>query len=200
MHKVLGIDVETYSDEDIAVTGAYRYCLSPKFTILLFAYAFDDEEVKIIDFANGEKLPNEVFEALTNPDIIKTAFNANFERNALKNYFKIEMPPEQWRCTMIQSLRLGLPGSLAMVGKALKFPEDKQKMQEGKALIKLFCTPKKIKKDKNQITFLEEEYPDRNMPDSYPDKWKTFKDYCIQDVVVEREIRKKLEIYPTRKS
>lgn len=195
--KVLGIDVETYSDEDIAVTGAYRYCLSPKFTILLFAYAFDDEEVQIVDFANGEKLPNEVFEALTNPDIIKTAFNANFERNALKNYFKLDMYPEQWRCTMIQALRLGLPGSLAMVGKALKFPEDKQKMQEGKSLIKLFCTPKKVKKNENQITFLKEEYPDRNMPDSYPEKWKIFKDYCIQDVVVEREIRKKLEIYPT---
>lgn len=195
--KVLGIDVETYSDEDIAVTGAYRYCLSPNFTILLFAYAFNDEEVQIVDFANGEKLPNEVFEALTNPDIIKSAFNANFERNALKNYFKLDMYPEQWRCTMIQALRLGLPGSLAMVGKALKFPEDKQKMQEGKSLIKLFCAPKKVKKNENQITFLKEEYPDRNMPDSYPDKWKTFKDYCIQDVVVEREIRKRLEIYPT---
>lgn len=199
MHKVLSIDVETYSDEDIAVTGAYRYCLSPNFTILLFAYAFDDEEVQIVDFANGEKLPNEVFEALTNPDIIKSAFNANFERNALKNYFKLEIPPEQWRCSMIAALRLGLPGSLAMVGKALKFPEDKQKMQEGKALIKLFCTPKKVKKNENQITFLDEENPDRNMPSSYPDKWKVFKDYCVQDVVVEREIRKKLEIYSTTK-
>lgn len=197
MYKILSIDLETYSDEDIAVTGAYRYCLSPKFEILLFAYAFDDEEVQIVDFANGEKLPDEVFEALTNPDIIKSAFNANFERNALKNYFNLDMPPEQWRCSMIAALRLGLPGSLAMVGKALKFPEDKQKMQEGKALIKLFCTPKKVKKNENQITFLDEENPDRNMPSSYPERWKIFKDYCVQDVVVEREIRKKLEVYPT---
>ena len=150
----------------------------------------------MIDFENNEELPKDVFNALTDPNIIKTAFNANFERNALKNYFKLDMPPEQWRCSMVQATRLGLPSSLAMVGKALKFPEDKQKMQEGKALIRLFCTPKKVIKDKNQLTFLQDDNPNRNMPSSYPEKWNTFKEYCRQDVVVEREIRKKLDIYP----
>lgn len=197
MHKVLAIDVETRSDVDIAKVGAYRYVDSPQFTILLFAYAFDDEEVQIVDFTNGEKLPDEVYEALTNPNIIKSAFNSNFERNALRKYFNLPMPPNQWRCSMVQTLRLGLPGSLAGVGKALKFPEDKQKMSEGKALIRFFCTPKKNKIDKNQITFLEEEESIFNEAKNYPDKWTIFKEYCKQDVVVEREIRTKLDRYPT---
>ena len=141
--KVLSIDVETYCDLDIKEVGAYRYCTHPSFEILLFAYAFDDEAVEIIDFMNDEVLPFDVVGALDDKDILKTAFNANFERNAISNdmYYPDGMPPEQWECTMIKALTMGLPGSLDMVGKALHLPEDKQKMKEGKSLIQYFCKP-----------------------------------------------------------
>lgn len=182
--RTLAIDVETYSSVDIAKTGAYRYCQDENFEILLFAYAFDDDPVQIIDLANGEKLPEYVKEAIINPEVLKTAFNANFERNALNNSMCYEMPPSQWDCTMIRALRLGLPGSLDMVGKALKFPEDKQKMKEGKALIQYFCKPCKPTKANGGRT--------RNLPEHAPEKWELFKEYCKQDVEVEREIRKKL--------
>ncbi|MDP4174183.1 MAG: hypothetical protein Q8933_09465, partial [Bacteroidota bacterium] len=102
--RTLGIDLETYSSVDIKTSGAYRYMEAPDFTILLFAYAFDDEEVQIIDFVQGEELPDHVMEALKDPNIIKTAFNANFERTALRRYYDMEMPPEQWTCTMIKAL------------------------------------------------------------------------------------------------
>lgn len=182
--RTLAIDVETYSSVDIAKTGAYRYCQDETFEILLFAYAFDDDPVQIIDLANGEKLPECVKEAIINPEVVKTAFNANFERNALSNSMCYEMPPFQWDCTMIRALRLGLPGSLDMVGKALKFPEDKQKMKEGKALIQYFCKPCKPTKANGGRN--------RNLPEHAPEKWELFKEYCKQDVEVEREIRKKL--------
>ena len=182
--RTLAIDVETYSSVDIAKTGAYRYCQDENFEILLFAYAFDDDPVQIIDLANGEELPEYVKEAIINPEVLKTAFNANFERNALSNSMCYEMPPFQWDCTMIRALRLGLPGSLDMVGKALKFPEDKQKMKEGKALIQYFCKPCKPTKANGGRT--------RNLPEHAPEKWELFKEYCKQDVEVEREIRKKL--------
>lgn len=182
--RTLAIDVETYSSVDIAKTGAYRYCQDENFEILLFAYAFDDDPVQIIDLANGEELPEYVKEAIINPEVLKTAFNANFERNALNNSMCYEMPPSQWDCTMIRALRLGLPGSLDMVGKALKFPEDKQKMKEGKALIQYFCKPCKPTKANGGRT--------RNLPEHAPEKWELFKEYCKQDVEVEREIRKKL--------
>jgi DNA polymerase len=188
---VLSIDVETYCELDIKNVGAYRYCEHPSFQILLFAYAFDDEPVRIIDFMNNELLPEEVIEALTDPQIIKSAFNANFERNAISNdmYFGEEMPPKQWQCTMIKALTLGLPSSLDMVGKALHFPEDKQKMKEGKALIQYFCKPCKPTKANGQRV--------RNLPEHAPDKWETFKLYCKQDVEVERDIRNKLSRYKT---
>ena len=184
----LAIDVETYSSVDIAKAGAYRYCQSDDFEIVLFAYAFDDEPVEIIDMAQGEKIPDRVTEALNNPDIIKTAFNANFERNAISNFLKIDCNPKMWDCTMIRALRLGLPGSLDMVGKALKFEEDKQKMKEGKALIQYFCKPCKATKANGGRT--------RNLPEHAPEKWEVFKEYCKQDVEVERSIRKSLEKFP----
>lgn len=185
--RTLAIDVETYCDLDIREVGAYRYCDHPSFEILLFAYAFDDEPVQIIDLANGEELPQYVREAIVNPEVLKTAFNANFERNALSNSMCYEMPPEQWECTMVKSLILGLPGSLDMVGKALNFPEDKQKMKEGKALIQFFCKPCKPTKANGKRT--------RNLPEHAPEKWELFKEYCKQDVEVERNIRKKLNKY-----
>nr|DAO91519.1 MAG TPA: DNA polymerase I [Caudoviricetes sp.] len=190
MHKVLSIDVETYCELDIKNVGAYRYCEHPSFEIMLFAYAYDDEPVQIVDFMNGETLPHYVRTDLVNPEILKTAFNANFERNAIKNNFssyKNCMNPVQWDCTMIQALRMGLPGSLDMVGKALNFEEDKQKMKEGKALIQYFCKPCKPTKSNGGRT--------RNLPEHDTEKWELFKKYCKQDVEVEREIRKKLSKY-----
>lgn len=193
--KTLAIDVETYSSADIKKTGAYKYCEAPDFEIMLFAYAFDDEPVQIIDLMQGEIIPPEVRVALVDPKILKTAFNANFERNTIgKNYFKAchvykdcAMNPEQWDCTMVRALRLGLPGSLDMVGKALNLEEDKQKMKEGKALINYFCKPCKPTKVNGGRT--------RNLPEHDLEKWELFKQYCIRDVEVEREIRNKLSRY-----
>lgn len=189
--KILAIDVETYSSIDIKTAGAYRYCEAPDFEILLFAYAFDDEPVQIVDLANGETLPDEVIDSLDNPTILKTAFNANFERNAISSdmYFPNGMPPEQWECTMIKALTMGLPGSLDMVGKVLNFEEDKQKMKEGKALIQYFCKPCKPTKTNGKRT--------RNLPEHDPEKWELFKEYCKQDVEVERAIRNKLSKFET---
>lgn len=192
--RTLAIDVETYCELDIKKVGAYRYCEHPSFEIMLFAYAYDDDPVQIIDFMNGETLPFEVIEDLENRDVLKTAFNANFERNAIANdsYWTNgikDMNPAQWDCTMIQALRMGLPGSLDMVGKSLNFEEDKQKMKEGKALIQYFCKPcKPTKVNGGRI---------RNLPEHDPEKWELFKEYCKQDVEVEREIRKKLSKYKT---
>jgi DNA polymerase len=189
MADVLSIDVETYSSIDIKTSGAYKYCEAPDFQILLFAYAFNDEEIKIVDFMNDEILPIKVSEALTNKNIIKTAFNANFERNSIRNYLGIPTPPEEWQCTMIKGLTMGLPGSLDMVSKAMHFEEDKQKMKEGKALIQYFCKPCKPTKANDGRT--------RNLPEHDMEKWNIFKTYCIQDVEVERDIRNKLSKYQT---
>lgn len=186
----LAIDVETYSSVDIKTSGAYKYCEAPDFQIMLFAYAFNDEEVQIVDFMNYEVLPERVEEALDDPNIIKTAFNANFERGALESHVRpIYCPPEEWQCTMIKALTMGLPGSLDMVGKAMHLPEDKQKMKEGKALIQYFCKPCKPTKANGQRT--------RNFPEHDPEKWETFKLYCKQDVESERDIRNKLSKYQT---
>lgn len=192
--RTLAIDVETYCELDIKNVGAYRYCEHPSFEIMLFAYAYDDEPVQIIDFMNGETLPFEIIEDLENPDVLKTAFNANFERNSIANDFYwpngiSDMKPAQWDCTMIQALRMGLPGSLDMVGKALNFQEDKQKMKEGKSLIQYFCKPCKATKSNGGRT--------RNLPEHDLEKWELFKEYCKQDVEVERSIRKKLSKYKT---
>lgn len=187
---ILSIDVETYCDLDIKDVGAYKYCEHPSFEILLFAYAFNDEPVEIVDFKNHENIPFRVIDALDDPNVIKSAFNANFERNAISNFFmQTWCPPEEWQCSMIKALTMGLPGSLDMVGKALHFAEDKQKMKEGKDLIKYFCKPCKPTKTNGQRT--------RNLPEHAPDKWETFKLYCKQDVEVERDIRNKLSKYKT---
>lgn len=184
--KILFIDIETYSSIDLSKSGVYAYTESDDFEILLFGYAFDDEEVKIIDLASGESLPDNVVKALTDKEVIKTAFNANFERTCIAKYLNKEMPPEEWRCSMVHALTLGLPSSLKGVARCLKLQQ--QKMDEGKALIRYFSIPCKPTKANEGRT--------RNLPHHDKNKWETFKAYCKQDVEVERSIRKKLENYP----
>ena len=132
--RILSIDIETYSSRDLTKCGVYAYTQAEDFEILLFGYAFDDEEVKVIDLKNEEELPREVKEALTDINVVKTAFNANFERTCMNAHFKMDMPPEQWKCTAVNALELGLPTNLDGVAKCLKLPH--QKMTEGKALIR----------------------------------------------------------------
>ncbi|EQF24638.1 DNA polymerase A family protein [Clostridioides difficile CD160] len=187
--RTLSIDIETYSDLDIKKVGVYKYVDSTNFEILLFAYAFDEEEVRVIDLVNDEELPKEVIEALKENTIIKSAFNANFERIAISKFLDVDLKPNEWLCTMIKALTLGLPGSLDSVSKVLKFNEDKQKMKEGKSLIQYFCKPCKATKINKGRT--------RNLPIHDMEKWNKFKEYCKQDVVVEREIRNKLSKYKT---
>ena len=184
--KELSIDIETYSSVNLLKSGVYAYADAPDFTILLFAYAFDNEEVKIVDTACGEKIPDGIIKALQNKEIIKTAFNANFERTCLKKYLGIDMPPSQWHCTMIQSAELGLPKSLSGVAKVLGLKE--QKDRSGKACIDYFSKPCKATKSNGGRT--------RNLPQHNTKKWEIFKSYCIQDVVVEREIKRKLDKFP----
>ena len=188
--KILAIDIETYSSVDLRTSGVYAYTESDDFEILLFGYAFEDETIKVIDLAQGESLPEEVIEAITDPSIIKTAFNAQFERTCLEKYFNKEMAPEQWRCSMAHSLTLGLPGNLAGVAQALRL--ESQKMDEGKALIRYFSIPCKATKVNGGRT--------RNLPKHDIEKWNLFKEYCKQDVEVERNIRKKLDNFPMTKS
>lgn len=187
--KLLAIDIETYSSADLIKTGVYAYCESGDFEVLLFAYAVDDEEVKVVDLASGEKIPEEILKAITDPNVIKTAYNANFERTCLAKHFHTPMPPEQWRCSSVHALMLGLPGYLDGVAKCLRLQE--QKMKEGKALIRYFSVPCKPTKVNEGRT--------RNLPEHDPEKWETFKIYCKQDVEVERQIRKKLEAFPIPK-
>lgn len=187
--KLLAIDIETYSTVDLAKCGVYAYCESDDFEILLFAYAVDKEDVQIVDLTSGEKIPDYIIKAMTDPNVIKTAYNANFERTCLAKHFHTPMPPEQWRCSSVHALMLGLPGNLDGVAKCLKLEE--QKMKEGKALIRYFSVPCKPTKVNEGRT--------RNLPDHDPEKWGVFKDYCKQDVEVERQIRKKLESFPIPK-
>ncbi|WP_071392686.1 DNA polymerase [Bacillus tuaregi] len=187
--KLLSIDIETYSSVDLIKSGVYAYCESPDFEILLFAYAVDDDEVQIVDLASGEEIPDDILKAMMDPAVIKTAYNANFERTCLDKHFHQPMPPEQWRCSSVHALMLGLPGYLDGVAKCLRLKD--QKMKEGKALIRYFSVPCKPTKVNEGRT--------RNLPEHDLDKWVTFKDYCKQDIEVERQIRKKLEAFPISK-
>ena len=195
--QVLSIDIETYSDIDLKKCGVYPYAESENFRVLLFGYAFDDGPVRVIDLAQGEKIPSYVEQSIFDDSVIKTAFNANFEITCLTKYFGCAMHPEQWQCTMAQALELGLPMSLADVGKALKLPQDKQKSSAGKALIRYFCTPQKRKKSQQTTLFREKpENYNRNLPEHNPEKWEQFKSYNKQDVETERAIRDALMGYP----
>lgn len=183
---VLQIDLETYSSVDLKKSGVYRYVEAPDFEILLFGYAYDDDPVTVIDLTAFEDLPDKVYRDLTDPDITKTAFNANFERTAISRHFGIECDPLQWRCTAVHALALGLPGYLDGVAEVLNLPVKKD--TKGKALIKFFSEPCKPTKVNGQRT--------RNYPHHDPEKWQQYIEYNRQDVVVEREARRKLERFP----
>lgn len=192
----MGVDIETYSSVDLTKAGVRPYTEAPDFTILLIAYQVGDGPTMLIDLtAGGEGEPSlrppvasnlipgnlgDFLVMLTSPNVVKTAYNASFERTCLARYFGKAMPPEQWRCTMVQAATLGLPGTLAQVGAALGL--DRQKMTEGQDLIRYFCKP-----TKDGV---------RHLPQDAPEKWETFRRYCVRDVDVETDIRRRLARYP----
>ncbi len=188
--KTLSIDIETYNDVPLQKTGVYRYCESPDFEILLFAYSVDNVPVEVVDLACGEKIPEEVLAALEDENVIKWAFNASFERICLSRFLGYPtgeyLNPESWRCSMIWSATMGLPLSLEGVGAVLGL--EKQKLTEGKDLIKYFCQPCAPTKTNGQRT--------RNRPFHAPDKWAAFKRYNIRDVETEMGIQQKLRKFP----
>lgn len=179
----LSIDIETYCSVDLLKSGLYKYVQSQDFEILLFAYAFDNEPVKIIDLTQGEQLPQELVTALADKNIIKTAYNATFEWYCLNKFWP--SPLEQWRCTMAKGLYCGYPAGLAAIGNAIGLEEDKKKLASGKALIRKFSLPcKPTKTNGGRI---------RNLPKHEPEQWNLFKTYCMQDVTTERELKKVLD-------
>lgn len=184
--KTLSIDIETYSSVDLAKCGVYKYSESPDFKILLFAYAVDDGSITVVDIAQGEKIPEEIISALSDIKVIKYAFNANFERTCLSRYLNKRLLPISWRCTLVWSAYAGFPLSLKSVGEVLNL--DRQKMEEGKDLIKYFCSPCKPTKANGNRT--------RNLPTDAPDKWELFKKYNKRDVEVEMQIHNKLSKFP----
>jgi DNA polymerase len=192
----MGVDIETYSSVDLTEAGVYAYVEAPDFDILLISYIFDDwgeDDVKTIDcFDADPDMMAEFCEALLDPQIVKTAFNANFERTCLAKWLQKPMPPEEWRCTMVKALTLGLPGNLAGAGEALGLPPEKLKDPQGKALIQFFSKPCKPTRTNGQRT--------RNLPQHDPAKWQLYKGYNRQDVVTEQEILRKLSIYKTPES
>lgn len=188
--KKLSCDIETFSDVDLIRCGVYKYADSPNFEMLLFAYAVDDGDVHIIDIAGGEELPEEIIQVIKSDTVVKTAYNAQFERVCLSRYLKLPegeyLNPQSLYCTAVQAAELALPLSLADVGSVLGL--ERQKMTEGKELIKYFCVPCKPTKSNGNRT--------RNRPCHDINKWETFKKYCMRDVDVERQIADKLKMYP----
>lgn len=184
--SLLAIDIETYSDVDLQKCGVYAYSDSPNFEILLFAYAFNEEETQIVDLACGEQLPQRVLDALEDEGIVKTAFNAAFERTCISKYLGHRLSPTAWQCTAVQSAMLALPLSLDGVGEVLNI--QRKKLKEGVDLVRFFSMPCKPTKVNGGRT--------RNRPEDEPEKWARFKTYCIRDVDAEREIRYKLRNFP----
>ena len=191
--NMISIDIETFSDVDISKCDSYKYAESSNFEILLFAYAVDGGDVQVIDLANGEPIPQEILDALTDNSVIKWAFNANFERVCLSRYLSdlgflraAFLSPESWRCTMVWAAYMGLPLSLADVDSVLGLEE--QKMTEGKSLIRFFCMPCAATKANSGRT--------RNLPCHAPDKWAMFKAYNKRDVEVEMAIQHRLAKFP----
>ena len=200
--NMITIDIETKSDKDISKCGIYAYTDTPYFDILLFAYSIDGQPVQVVDMANGEEIPENVLAALVDENVIKRAFNVNFERVCLSKYLRKNYPqyfqsysidedtvgdflnPESWHCSMIHARTLGLPSSLAEVGKVLGI--EQQKMTEGKALVKFFCVPYDT----------VDGVPQFHNPKDYPDKWEIFKAYNKRDVEAELEIDRKLSRFP----
>ena len=183
----LSIDLETYSAVSIGAAGSYRYILDPSFEVLLFAYSLDGMPVEVIDVASGQVIPLWLKNALKNPLYIKHAYNAAFEWFALSKYLG-QLPPDQWRDTMLHALYCGYPASLDAAGRAMGLPEDKKKLTTGKALIRYFCVPCKPSNANGNRT--------RNLPKHDPAKWKLFKEYNGQDVVTEMEIDRRLSAFP----
>lgn len=183
----LSIDIETKSSVDIGKAGLYKYAQSPDFGILLFAYKADEKEVGIIDLAQGEQIPGEIREALQSPKVVKHAYNAAFEWYCL-NRAGYVTPVGQWRCTMAHGLYCGYPAGLERAGEAIGLPQDKRKLTIGKALTKYFCVPCKPTRTNGGRSW--------NLPKHAPDKWELFKQYCMQDVVTENEILRRLDRFP----
>ena len=190
--ETLSCDLETYSSEDLRKCGVYRYCEAPDFEILLFAYSVDGGEVQLADLASGEKLPREIIKAVTDDSVIKWAWHANFERVCLSRYLRDlglltgYLNPEGWRCDMVWAATLGLPFSLEGAGAVLGL--DKQKLTEGKELIRYFCKPCSPTQANSGRT--------RNLPCHAPDKWEMFKRYNIRDVETEMGIQQRLSKFP----
>lgn len=200
--NMITIDIETKSDKDISKCGIYAYTDTPYFDILLFAYSIDGQPVQVVDMANGEEIPENVLAALADENVVKRAFNCNFERVCLSKYLRENYPqyfqsysidedtvgdflnPESWHCSMIHARTLGLPSSLAEVGKVLGI--EQQKMTEGKALVKFFCVPYDT----------VDGVPQFHNPKDYPDKWEIFKAYNKRDVEAELEIDRRLSRFP----
>ena len=182
---ILGIDLETYSDVDLSKCGLYRY-VEGDFHILILAYAFDDDEVTVVDMAQGEQIPQEVLAAIDDPEIIKAAWNAQFERTCIGKYLGHRLSPVGWRCSMVHAASLSLPLALKNAAKVLKTGE--QKDRAGENLIRYFSVPCKPTKSNGGRT--------RNLPEHDPQGWQKFKEYCAQDVRTERDIRKRLEQFP----
>nr|DAR99106.1 MAG TPA: DNA polymerase I [Caudoviricetes sp.] len=179
--KVLSIDIETFSDNDIS-NGIHNYTDTPNFEILLFAYSVDGGKVQIIDLAQGEEIPEKILKAITDKNVIKTAYNAAFERVCIGKYLGETLDPEQWHCTQVRALMLGLPASLDNCGEVLKLKN--KKLKEGKELIRYFSIPCKPTKVNGGRT--------RNLPEHSPEKWEAFKRYCVRDVEVELAIQRKV--------
>ena len=192
--KTLSIDIETYSDQNLAKCGVYRYVESPVFEILLFSYSADGQPVQLVDLACGEKIPDEIIATLEDESVTKWAFNANFERICLSRYLGYPtgdyLDPGSWRCSMIWAATMGLPLSLEGVGAVLGL--EKQKLTEGKDLIKYFCQPCAPTKSNGQRT--------RNLPCHAPEKWLAFKKYNIRDVETEMSIQDRLAKFPVPES
>lgn len=188
--KTLEIDIETFSSVNLAKAGVYRYVEAPDFEILLFGYSVDGGEAKVIDLASGEKVPEEILVALEDENVIKWAFNAQFERICLSRFLRYPtgayLEPDSWKCSMVWSAYMGLPLSLEGVGAVLGL--EKQKLIEGKDLIRYFCTPCKPTKSNGNRT--------RNLPQHDMEKWKRFKQYNIRDVETEMQIQKRLQKFP----
>ena len=191
MHmRTMGVDIETYSSANIKESGVYAYAAAPDFEILLIGYQMDGGPVQVIDLTDPLYDPEDFYEfwdALVDPGMVKTAYNANFERTCFAAWTGKPMPPEQWRCTAVHAATLGLPGNLAGAGAALGLPQDKQKDAAGKRLIDYFCKPCRPTKANGGRT--------RNLPEHAPEKWEQFVEYNRQDVVAEAAIKAQLAVY-----
>ena len=184
--RFISIDIESYSDVDLSKCGVYKYSSSPNFEVLLFGYSVDGGDVQVVDLCQGEEIPADIMAALSDESVTKWAFNAMFERVCLSNYLGEWLEPGSWKCSMVWSATLGLPLSLENVGAVLGL--EKQKLSEGKDLIRYFCVPCKPTKANGGRT--------RNLPEHDREKWERFKAYNLRDVEAEMQIQQRLSKFP----